>query len=560
VAESAFLTMPEPASEQQRADQRRPAGDPAWLDRRIGRPWSVRSLRACLGTALVTCWVAYFLGWGLGGSGQVGDVRLLADAPQPARLASALSAIAVPLLAMLLGRTLGRLERRAKLRLVRWRRRKPTQYRTRVRLKDFERGYRWLLGMLFGAALIATLVWFRRGDVAAFAILFSWLALGPVSGIAAARRFSGPAAQGAAALAAGVGSITGAVLLILAFAGAGVAAFAFAILGVTNVAFAGAIGVLLDILMGGMVTIGLALAGAGVATVALALAGAGTGIATLTGVATMARAGLAASVLLMAGASVATLAFEDAAVLSAAIGGISALAVAAAVAHGRRGRHGAHAGALGAIALLTIAAVLLGWGQRPLVIFAVCFFLMLPLLVGLNGWIALAAMRSLLAWTARARRRRWPLLPAMAACWLIGALFVAALAFLLGAGAEGYNQVTLVRSGLPAFEIQPMIEKAAAAPFQEGLWLTLLLLTPIFPPALLTAKLMSDGLLRLQPHDYRLRRPAFRLLGSVLTAAIVVGVVALVDASAQLEPAILLGDLALAGLDASRGAFGPPAP
>ena len=78
------------------------------------------------------------------------------------------------------------------------------------------------LGLVCGSALIAVLIWFRRGDVAAFTIIFSWLALGPVSGIAMARRFSSPAAQGLAALVAGFGSITGAVLLILAFAGAGV--------------------------------------------------------------------------------------------------------------------------------------------------------------------------------------------------------------------------------------------------------------------------------------------------------------------------------------------------
>ncbi|MEZ5933124.1 MAG: hypothetical protein R3F54_14460 [Alphaproteobacteria bacterium] len=567
VADPALSTTPEPAPDLRRDAGRcavrsgnHPpiAGSLAWLDRRFGHAWSVRSLRTCLSIALITCWIAFFLGWGLGGSGYVGDVRLLADPAQPARLASAISAIAFPVAAMLLGRTLGRLERRAKLKLVRWRRRNPKQYRTRLRLHDFERRYRWLLGMVFGAALIAALIWFRRGDVAAFAILFSWLALGPVSGIAAARRFSTPGAQGVAALVAGFGSITGAVLLILAFAGAGVSAFAFAILGVTNVAFTGAIGVLLDIVMGGMFTIGLALAGAGVATVALALAGAGTGIAALTGVATMSRAGLAAFVILMSGATVATLAFEEAAVLSAAIGAISALAVAAAVAHNRRGRHGAYAGAIGAIALLTIAAVLFGWGHRPLVIFAVCFFLMLPLLVGLNGWAVLALMRGLLARAAGDSRRWWPVLLAMAACWLIGALFVATLAFLLGYGTESYNQVTLARSGLLAFDIEPMIEHAVAAPFGEGLWLTLMLLTPMIPPALLTASLATECLLRLQPYDYRFRRLVFRALGIALTSAAVIGAVALIDASDHLEPARLLGRLAMAGLDAAYDSFGTP--
>lgn len=526
-------------------------GNLDWLDRRFGRTWSVRSLRSCLGLALVICWIAYFLGWGLGGSGRIGDISLLANPGQPARLVSALSAIAFPLLAMLFGRALGRLERRAKLKLVRWRRRNPKQFRTRLRLQDFERRYRWLLGIAFGAALITALIWFRRGDVAAFAIVFSWLALGPVSGIAMARRFSSPASQGLAALIAGFGSITGAVLLILAFAGAGVSAFAFAILGVTNVAFTGAIGVLLDIVMGGALTFGLALAGAGVATVALALAGAGTGIATLTGVATMSRAGLAAFIILMSGAAIATLAFKEAAVLSAAIGGISALAVAAAVSHNRMGRYGAYAGAIGSIALLTITAVVFGWGHKPLVIFAVCFFLLLPLLVGLNGWIALAGMRSLLGRAVRRGSGWLTVLLAFAISWLIAAVFMAALAFALGYGTESYNQVTLARSGVPAFDVDPMIGRAIADPFGEGLWLSLMLLPPTLPAVFFTAPLLTDGLLTLQPHDYRLRHFIFRTVGVLAALGGVIGAVLLIDGSG-LDVAGFLGALARDGITAAN--------
>ena len=527
-----------------------------WLDFRLGRPWSIGSLRGCLGLALVYCWIAYFLGWGLGGSGRIGDVRLLANPDQPARLVGALSAIAFPLAAMLIGRGLGRLERRAKLRLVRWWRRNPKQYRKRLRLPDFERRYRWLLGLTFGAALITALIWYRRGDVAAFAIVFSWLALGPVSGIAVARRFSSPTSQGLAALLAGFGSISGAVLLILAFAGAGVSAFAFAILGVTNVAFTGAIGVLLDIVMGGVLTLGLALAGAGVATVALALAGAGTGIATLTGVATMSRAGLAAFVILMSGAAVATLAFEEAAVLSAAIGGISALAVAAAVSHNRMGRHGAYAGAIGAIALMTVAAVLFGWGEKPLVMFAVCFFFLLPLLIGLAGWIALAVMRSLLE-RATSRDRGWiAAMLAIVCCWTIGCALVATLAFILGYGSEAYNQLTLARSGVLAFDIAPMIARAIKDPFGEGLWLSAMVLSPLLPLALFTASFAADGLLALQPHDYRLRRPLFRVVGVTFALALLFGSVTLVTANDDLDAAALLADFAWNGLDAAVLAFG----
>lgn len=530
-----------------------------WLDRRLDAPWSARSLRTCLSLALIYCWIAYFLGWGLGGSGRIGDIRLLANPDQPARLISALSAIGFPLVAMLLGRSLGRFERWAKLRLVRRWRRNPKQYRTRLRLHDFERRYRWMLGLTFGIALISVLIWFRRGDVAAFAIVFSWLALGPVSGIAVARQFSNPTSQGLAALLAGIGSISGAVLLILAFAGAGVSAFAFAILGVTNVAFAGAVGVLLDIVMGGVFTLGLALAGAGVATVALALAGAGTGIATLTGVATMSRAGLAAFVILMSGATVATLAFEEAAVLSAAIGGISALAVAATISHNRMGRNGAYAGAIGAITLLIIAAVLFGWGDKPLVIFAVCFFLMLPLLVGVNSWVALAVMRSLLRGTLRRTHSGFITSAALAACWLIAAAFKASLAFFLGYGSESYSQLTLARSGILAFDIGPMIDRAVDDPFGEGLWLTALLFTPLIPALAFTANLFTDGLLALQPHDYRLRSVFFRLVGGGMALGSVVAAIALNNAAEIFDVARPLGDFAKEGLYAAIRAFsGPP--
>jgi len=523
-----------------------------WLDRHVGPAWSSRSLRTCLGIALVYSWIAYFLSWGLDGSGQIGRVSLLADPPQPARLLSSLTAILFPLIAMLIGRSLGRFERRAKLSFVRWFRRNPKQYRRRLRVADFERRYRWLLGLVFGSALVAVLIWFRRGDVAAFTILFSWLALGPVSGIAMARRFSNPTSQGLAALMAGFGSITGAVLLILAFAGAGVSAFAFAILGVTNVAFAGALGVLLEIVMGGVFTLGLALAGAGIATVALALAGAGTGIATLTGVATMSRAGLAAFILLMGGASLATLAFSQATVLAAAIGGISALSVAAAVSHNRRGRHGAYAGAIGAIALLTTAAVLLGWGHKPLVIFAACFFFLLPLTNGPVDWLAWAATKSVIKRLLPIRSMTLSVLMGGVACFAIGLTLVSCLAFLLGFGFETYNQLTIQRSGEAAFNLGPMIDRAVADPWGEGLWLTLMLMTPLVPIVFQTSRLATDSLLVLQPDDYPLRRPLFNVIGILLTLAAAVFITWSITASPSVDPSNQLATLGDLGMQTAK--------
>ena len=529
------------------------------LESIVGPSWSMRSLRIFLGLALIYCWIAYFLGWGLGGSGNVGDIALLANPNQPARIVGALSAIGFPLVAMLIGRFLGRSERWLKLRFVRWWRRNPKQYRKRLRLHDFERRYQWFLGLSFGLALLSALIWFRRGDVAAFAIIFSWLALGPVSGIAVARRFNNPTSQGLAALAAGFGSITGAVLLILAFAGAGVSAFAFAILGITNVAFAGAVGVLLDIVMGGMFTVGLALAGAGVATVALALAGAGTGIATMTGVATMSRAGLAAFIILMGGATMATLAYEETTALSAAIGGICALAVAAAVSHNRMGHHGAYAGAIGAISLLIITSVLLGWGDKPLIIFAFCFFLMLPLIVGGSGWFAFAMTQSLMA---RARRRSkicLVMLPALVLCWLIGAGSMASLAYLLGYSAESYNQLTLARSGLLAFDSLPMIDAAMADPSGEGAWLAALLLFPGLPLLLLTASVLTEGMFALQPEVYWLKGAFFHTIGAIGALGVALGIFGLISVAGGINLAEAFGNFAREGLYAAiRTLGGPP--
>ncbi len=522
-----------------------------------GQPWSVQSLRTCLGLALVYSWAAYFLGWGLGGAGALGGRLFLADAPQPARLLSGLSAILFPILVMALGRGAGRLERRAKLAFVRWWRRNPKQYRHRLRLADFERGYRWVLGLVFGSALVATIIWFRRGDVAAFTIVFSWLALGPVAGIAMARRFKGSTSQALAALIAGFGSIALAILLILAFAGAGVSAFAFAILGITNVAFAGALGLLLEFVMGGMFTLGVALAGAGAATVALALAGAGTGIATLTGVATMSRGGLAAFFLLMGGASLATLAFAQATVLAAAIGGISALAVAAAVSHNRRGHHGAYAGAIGAVALLMIAAILLGWGYEPLVVFAICFFFLLPFINGSIDWVAWSATAQLVQWLRRRKGRSLACLTGLAIVPLIGLAAILCLAFLLAFGFETYRQLILVYSGEAAYTVSPMIEKARIDPLGEGLWLAIMAATPLGPILYYGSWAVTAGLLALQPDDYPWRRLLFKIIGWVVALASIVLIAWWIRLAPGLDPSQPLGAAAMAGQQAAEWQWQP---
>jgi len=133
---------------------------------------------------------------------------------------------------------------------------------------------------------------------------------------------------------------------------------------------------------------------------------------------------------------------------------------------------------------------------------------------------------------------------------------MAILAFFLGYGAESYNQVTRARSGILAFDIEPMIDRAVADPFGEGLWLTLMLLTPILPPIFFTANLLTDGLLALQPLDYRLRRLLFRTLGILLASGGIIGVIGLINTTENVDIADLLGNLAREGITVAHDAYG----
>jgi hypothetical protein len=470
----------------------------ARLDHALGPPGSLLALGRCLALALAYGWLFFFLGWGLGGSGTLGDLVLLADPPQPARAVGALSAILAPALAILIGRGLGRLERRATLAAVRRLRRRAGQRRHRLRLADFERRYRWLLGLVFGVALVLVLIAWRRADLAVFLILFSWLALGPVAGLRAAglRATSGArlrGLRGMVGLVAGAGALTMAVATIAAFALSGVATFAFTVLGVTNIALTGAVGLLLDMVMGGALTLGIAVAGAGVAAVALALAGAGTGIATLTGVATLSRAGLAACLVVAGGAALALLTFGQSAIAAGAIGGIATFGIAAAIAGSGRQREGAFAGAGGALALLTLGAIGLGWAGHQLVLFVVVFFFLAPFANGVIDWLAFWASAGLGGGSG-------VLLALKLLCGLVApAALIPALAFALGWLMESYNGIALAWSGDPALDLRPMIQAAAGDPFGEGLWLTAMLLTPLLPSFLKAVLLFAAGLGLLAP-------------------------------------------------------------
>lgn len=138
------------------------------------------------------------------------------------------------------------------------------------------------------------------------------------------------------------------------------------------------------------------------------------------------------------------------------------------------------------------------------------------------------------------------------ACWSIGILFMGALAFLLGYGAEAYNQFAFARSERIAFETGIAISRAATDPFGEGLWLTVMILPPLAAPVLFTSHFVTDGLLALQPEDYPFRRPLFRMLGTVLTMVVIIGSSWLVAETWGGVMSSLFEDLAMNGLDQAK--------
>ncbi len=148
-----------------------------WLDRNWGEAGSARSLGICIIIALCYSYAAFFIAWGVGGPGQIGGRVLLREATQPGRGLLALWPVVAPPLGFALGRWLGWQERRLKLRLRRylgWRRRR------------FEIGYRAVLVAVFG--MLFAVLFAINEDLAAGAGFFALLAVGPIVGIAAARR------------------------------------------------------------------------------------------------------------------------------------------------------------------------------------------------------------------------------------------------------------------------------------------------------------------------------------------------------------------------------------
>ena len=92
-----------------------------------------------------------------------------------------------------------------------------------------------------------------------------------------------------------------------------------------------------------------------------------------------------------------------------------------------------------------------------------------------------------------------------------------------------------------------MINRAVLHPWEEGLWLTLMLLTPLLPIIIQASRLVTDGLLALQPEDYPFRRPLFTAIGMLLTGTSTIAMGWWISTSHLLEPAIPLSKAAELG-------------
>jgi hypothetical protein len=73
-------------------------------------------------------------------------------------------------------------------------------------------------------------------------------------------------------------------------------------------------------------------------------------------------------------------------------------------------------------------------------------------------------------------------------------VLLAAMAYMLAVGFAGYNQVVIALSegGRAAFELEPFIERAAAAPWTDGLWLTIMLISTLVPTFLHLVMLLAS--------------------------------------------------------------------
>jgi hypothetical protein len=128
------------------------------------------------------------------------------------------------------------------------------------------------------------------------------------------------------------------------------------------------------------------------------------------------------------------------------------------------------------------------------------FFFILPVINGfwdwLSWWVTRLLGRHLLVTLAPARAlggRAVTILGHGLLDFVLSAALLAAMAFLLAFGFEAYDQIAAAQ-GQHAFDLGPYLEAAADHPWTDGLWLTVMLLSTLFPTALHVVVLLASPL------------------------------------------------------------------
>jgi hypothetical protein len=186
--------------------------------------------------------------------------------------------------------------------------------------------------------------------------------------------------------------------------------------------------------------------------------------------------------------------------------GMAWLAGSAAGALASEGRiFGPSSGAIGGLAGTGFGVLF--FGPEPLsggfLVAVLLFFLILPLVNGLRDWMSWWVSRRLgrdLLKNLRPARSTGPRIMTVAShaiADLVAAIFfLAAMAYLLALGFASYDQIAIALSegSTGAFELEAFIERGAAAPWTDGLWLTIMLISVLVPTFLNMLLLLASPL------------------------------------------------------------------
>ena len=462
-----------------------------WLDRRFGEAGSARALGVCTVISLCYAWAAFFIGYGMGAPGRLGEIYLLpedAEAQQRWNLFAFAAALppAAFFVCFWLSGVLAFGERKLKLGIVK-KRHRPRGDLSRRRSWPSCRVVSALVVLLSLALLLIPLNFMdREGALFNFAILIAYgtfSASGPTFGLAIARRTGSPWLKGLAATLVGALALPGAVVVALALAAAVVMVLSGGGMVVLLVEGAAAMSTALTIPIAIAVVVALAVAFVGAGVLAGAVAGAivaaGAGVLILTGT------GIGAA--LVVGVAV-----------SVGAGGVGA---AAATQWGVQDRRGAFAGGVGVLLSFGIAFVSLGdQVDNAFSILIITFFLVLPLANGFWDWLSWQVSR----WLGRdllkkldGGNRAWTITWHAMVDAGVAVLLLATLAFALAFGVESYNQFAEARTGNQVYDLATFVRDAAAKPWTEGFWMTAMLISTLVPTFLHFALLLASPLVML---------------------------------------------------------------